>query len=474
MQNNQPNLIYVFADQLRYQSLGYAGDKNAQTPNIDAFAAESADFYNAVSGHPVCAPYRASLFTGLYTPSTGMVINEIRLATNHRCFAHVLKESGYDTSYIGKWHLHGNYPGRHYDAEMSFIPKGPDRLGFDDYFAAYNFHHSFYGAAAYYHLDTADKIYCEGYEPDAQTDMAIQRLKAHTESGKPFALFLSVGTPHDPWEPGNVPGECLERFKNTTFNLPENYKPDNDPYADRWAKLDHNQREELPEWMRIYYAMTANLDDNFGRLMQAVETLGLADNTIVVFTSDHGEMFGAHGRRAKNIFYEEAVRIPFLMRQPHVLPAGGNSACINIPDVMPTLLGLMGLPIPSAVEGHDLSGCAKGEPDAFKPSGTLMMGTGATAIYQDGHEWRGWRNERYTYAEYLVDGTTLLFDNQNDPMQMKNLAGLSEYKAIQDKLKANMYAEMERINDGFHPCSYYQENCIEDRIIKPRPTPARF
>jgi len=363
--------------------------------------------------------------------------------------------------------MYGNYPGRHYEAAQSFIPKGPDRLGFDGYFAAYNFHHEFYGAAAYYHLESQDKVYCNGYEPDAQTDMAIQRLKVHKGSGKPFALFLSVGTPHDPWGPGNVPGEYMERFKDTDFTLPENYKPDNDPYADRWARLDNFQREDLTDWMRVYYAMTANLDDNFGRLMSAVAELGLEDDTIVVFTSDHGEMFGAQGRRAKNTFYEEAVRIPFLIRRPGIIPAGTNDACLNTPDVMPTLLSLMGLPVPDAVEGHDLSACVTGEPGAFKPSGTLMMGTGATAIYQDGHEWRAWRDGRYTYAEYLVDGAVLLFDNKEDPSQKVNLAGRDGYRAVQDELKSRMYAEMKRVKDGFHPCSYYQENWIEDRIIKP-------
>ena len=455
----QPNLIYVMADQLRYQSLGYVGDALAQTPFIDTFAAQSTDMCNAVSGHPVCAPYRASLFTGKYTSSTGMVINEIRLATNHQCFAHVLTDNGYDTSYIGKWHLYANQVGNHYDAKNSFIPKGPDRLGFDGYFAAYNFHHEYYGAAAYYHLDTPDKIYCNGYEPDVQTNMAIERLKFHKSQDKPFALFLSLGTPHDPWEPWNVPGQYYERFRDTPFALPDNYKPDNDQYGDRWAHLNSDQRNELTDWIRCYYAMTANLDDNFGRLMQAVSVLGLDDDTIIVFTSDHGEMFGAHGRRGKNIFYEEAVRVPFLMRWQGNIPAGiRNDVCLNTPDIMPTLLSLMGLPCPSGIEGLDLN--------TQTPAGTLMMGTGATAIFQDGHEWRAWRNRQFTYATYLVDGATFLFDNINDPLQITSLSGHSEYTQIEAKLKECMTNEMNRIGDGFYPCSYYEKNLIKDRVIK--------
>ena len=118
----KPNLIYIFADQLRYFSLGYAGDKRAQTPNIDAFQAECTDLCQTVSGHPVCAPYRASLFTGKYTTSTGMVINEIRMNPNHHTFADVLNENGYETAYIGKWHMYAAELGNHYDPKNSYIP----------------------------------------------------------------------------------------------------------------------------------------------------------------------------------------------------------------------------------------------------------------------------------------------------------------------------------------------------------------
>ena len=159
----RPNLVYVFADQLRWASVGYNGDTRARTPNIDALARESADVTNAVSGHPVCAPYRATLLTGKYTTSTGMVINEIRMNTRHRTFAHVLNDAGYESSYIGKWHLYAAELGNHFAPKNSFIPPGPDRLGFDGYFAAYNFHHRYYAPYAYYHLDTPEKIYAEGY-----------------------------------------------------------------------------------------------------------------------------------------------------------------------------------------------------------------------------------------------------------------------------------------------------------------------
>lgn len=466
MAETKPNLIYIFADQLRWRSVGFNGDAKARTPNLDALRKESVNLCNAVSGHPVCAPYRASLFTGKYTTSTGMVINEIRLNPNHRCFAHVLNENGYDTSYIGKWHMYAAEWGNHYDPKNSFIPKGPDRLGFDGYFAAYNFHHNYYGAAAYYHLDTPEKHYVDGYEPDVQTDMAIEQLKQLQKGKKPFAFFLSVGTPHDPWSPENVPGECLERFRNTKFSLPENYLPENDPHADAWARLSPQERRELPEWMRVYYAMAANLDDNIGKLMAAIRRMGLDKNSIIVFTADHGELFGAHGRRAKNIFYDEAARVPFLMKWDGHLPRDGTcDVCLNTVDIMPTLLTMMGLPVPETSEGTDLSGVLLGEPGSNEPDGALMMGTGATATWEDGHEWRGFRTKQFTYAVYRSDRSEYLFDNRSDPLQLRNLAGDPEYAQIKDRLKASMYAKMDRIKDTFEASSYYEKNWVENRLI---------
>ena len=201
--------------------------------------------------------------------------------------------------------------------------------------------------------------------------------------------------------------------------------------------------------------------------MAALDEMGLSDDTIFVFTSDHGELFGAHGRRAKNIFYEEAVRVPFLMRWGVKLGTGEKPLCLNTPDLMPTLLSMMGMgdQIPAEVEGLDLSDAILGKEGAKTPDGTLMMGTGATANWEDGDEWRAWRTERYTYATYLVDGSELLFDHVADPLQMHNLAGDPAYADLLSELKSAMQTEMERIGDKFHVSSYYRDNWTENRII---------
>lgn len=458
-----PNLVYVFADQLRYRSVGYNGDRRAITPALDRLATEATSYCNAVSGHPVCAPYRATLFTGKYSTSTGMVINELRMNPHHECFAHVLDEAGYQTSYIGKWHLWANQFGDHDNAHNSFVPPGPYRLGFNGYFAAYNFHHRYYGA--YYHLDTIDKIPVPGYEPDAQTDMAIAQLEKAAASGQPCALFLSYGTPHDPWTRDNVPDACYQMLRDEDFPLPPNYLPNDDAHGDRWSRMTAAERAQLPDWTRIYYAMTANLDANVGRLLAALDRLGLRDNTIVVFTSDHGEMLGAHGRRAKNIFYDEAVRVPFLVRWPGHTRAGAETdVCFNSPDIMPTLLGMMGCPIPQAVEGVDLSGHALGRP-APDPEAAFMQGMGSVAVWDDGYEWRAVRSKQYTYAVYRSDGSELLFDNLADPYQRHNLATDPQHVAVRDDLRALLHQRMAELGDTFEQASWYEQHWTKDRLI---------
>ncbi|MFW6007200.1 MAG: sulfatase [Halanaerobiales bacterium] len=458
----KPNLIYIFADQLRYQSCGYAGDERAYTPNIDALANESMNLFNAVSGHPVCSAYRASLFTGKYTTSTGMVINELRMNPDHKCLAHVLNDAGYHTGYIGKWHLYANELGNHDDPKNSYIPPGENRLGFDDYFAGYNFHHKYY--QGYYHKNSSEKIKIEGYEPDGQTDLAIKYLRKAEKKDKPFSLFLSYGTPHDPWTKDNVPDEYYEMFKDIDFTIPPNYSQEKDPYGDQWSNVDKSP-DKIDEWMRVYYAMTANLDWNIGRLLKVVENLKLKENTIIVFSSDHGEMFGAHGRMKKNIFYEEAVRIPFLIRWPaEIKPGSESEVCLNTVDIMPTLLSLLDLEVPDEVEGMDLSKIISGK-RGKKPQAAFLQNTGACAVWENGHEWRAVRDEEFTYAIYRVDGKELLFNNKKDPYQENNLA---DHPAYQDKLKFYqnwLRKKMNSINDNFEKSTYYKENWIKDRKI---------
>ena len=466
---SKPNIVFVFADQLRYQSCGFSGDDKAITPNLDKFASEGTNFTQAVSSMPVCSAYRASLLTGKYTTSTGMVINELRMNTNHKSIAHCLTKSGYNTGYIGKWHLYSNKLGNHENVNNSHIPVGANRLGYDGYWAAYNFHHTYYGS--YYHLNSKEKIFHKKnvYEPDAQTDMAIDFINEHKDDKNPFFLTLSYGTPHDPWEKENVPKKYYNLFKGHNIGPSKNYSDELDPYGDSWSN-EHKTKEKVAEWMRIYYAMTTNLDWNFGRLISAIENEGIIDNTIIIFTSDHGEMFGSHGRMKKNIFYEEAIRVPFLLQWKNNLPPGRKlSTLLSTVDIMPTILGLVNVDVPIEVEGEDLSLILKGK-NYTEPKFAFLMNTGACAIWEDGHEWRAIRNKNYTYALYrgskILPRKELFFDHLNDPYQLNDLINDKNYFPKINLFREYLSSKMKELNDTFPASSWYMKNWIQDRKIR--------
>lgn len=462
----RPNLVVLVADQLRYQSVGYAGDTKAQTPRIDRLAAQGMSFRNYVVSSPVCAATRATFFTGKYASSTGMVINELRINPNQDCLGHVLTAAGYETSYLGKWHLWANELGGHEKVANAYCPPGPYRLGFDGFWAAYNFNHNNY--RAWFFRDTPEPHRIDGYGTDRFTDMAIERLRAHAKSDKPFALLLSYSPPHDPWSKANVPKEWYEKFKNVEFPLPKTWQDVPDPRMDRNAdpaRWLSDWKVKLPDYMRVYYAMTANLDWNVGRVLDSLKELGLEENTVVVFTSDHGEQFGAHGRVFKMTFYDESARVPLLVRWPGKVPAGATcDAAMASPDLMPTLLGLAGLSVPKQVEGMDLAHLAQGKPGK-EPEFAFLQGMGHTCSWTDGFEWRALRTKQYTYAVYRRDGKELLFDNAADPLQAQDLATDAGHRVALDEFRGKLKGKMAELNDEFRPCSWYRDHWTKNRVI---------
>lgn len=458
----RPNLIYVFADQLAYHHCGFAGNEHARTPNIDRLAGEGCNFSDAISNSPVCAPYRASLMTGKHQSSTGMVINELRLSPEHECFGHVLTRHGYRTGYIGKWHLWASEWGNHHLVRNGYVPPGPYRLGFDGQWQAYNFSHDYYGAP--YFENAPEKKTWPGYEPDSQTDNAIAFLRAHAGAQEPFALFLSWGPPHSPWRWKNVPEADAEPYRAMNIPLRPNFSSRQDPYGDGWAKLPANPERTIAEELRVYYAQTASVDRNLGRLLRALDESGAAQDTILVFTSDHGEMFGSHGRYGKYIFYEEAARVPLMIRWPAaVRPGTKTGALAGTPDLMPTLLSLLGLPVPRGVEGADLSAQVKGRSGG--PREQYLQCMGSTAAWADGTEWRAVRDREYTYAIYRRDGSELLFHNARDPFQQNNLAG-NRAQAARLRHYREMSAKWRREhNDTFESCTWYRDRWTRERNI---------
>lgn len=411
----KPNILFVFADQFRNCSLGCMGDKDIRTPNLDSLASQGMLFTDAVSSYPVCSPYRATVLTGKFANAHKVVVNGVELPADQITIPQVLKGQGYTTGFIGKWHLEKNHD--------PFVPK-ERRKGFD-YWASRNLGGDYFDA--FYCLDTPEQVPLKGYEIDGQTDLAIDFIKKN--SAQPFFLMLAWRAPHPP------------------FGAPEKYEKMYD--ASRLAR-----RPNVPKDMDLradqvkYNAMITNLDDNMGRIMKALDELGIADDTVVCFSSDHGEMFGSQGLRGKNVPYEESINIPFILRYPRAIKAGQKTdMLLNSPDVMPTLLGFAGAPIPKGVQGTDLSPVVLGK-GGKKPDAALLqrvVGLGKTVENQ---EWRGLRTAKYTYARSREKGW-LLIDNEKDPYQKNNLVNKPEYAEIQSKLDKQLQAMLKKIGDDF-------------------------
>ncbi|MBN1673521.1 MAG: sulfatase [Kiritimatiellae bacterium] len=427
----RPNVILVFGDQWRAQAAGYAGDPTVKTPNLDRLASESANFTNAVAGCPVCSPYRASLLTGQYPLTHGVFLNDVYLQNRAPSIAHAFAEDGYDTAYVGKWHVDGH-------GRSNYIP--PQRRQGFDYWKALECTHK-YNRSPYYAGDSDEKLYWEGYDALAQTRDA-QAYITGRDRAKPFFLVLSWGPPHGPYDA--APEEYRAMYRPDTIELRPNVP---ETHADR-------ARQDLAG----YYAHCSALDACMGMLLQTLREQGLEEDTVLLFTSDHGDMLGSQGEFKKQRPWDESIRVPFLLRYPALLGREGRQldAVIDAPDVMPTLLGLCGCRIPNTVEGLDFSAYLHGGTDPSDGAALLLCAQpfGQWTRAHGGREYRGLRTNRYTYVRTL-DGPWLLYDNAEDPYQLDNRAGLPDHARVQAQLDARLHRRLKAVADDFLPGTEY-------------------
>ncbi len=426
----RPNVVFVFGDQWRAQATGYAGDPNAITPNLDKLAAASVNMTTTVSCCPVCTPYRASLLTGQYPLTTGLFLNDLCLSDDAVSIAEVFAAAGYDTGYIGKWHLDGH-------GRSSFIPRAR-RQGFD-YWKVLECTHNYNRSAYYSDADGERKLQWDGYDAIAQTRDAQQYIAAHARGDKPFLLMLSWGPPHAPYE--TAPPEYRKLFADAEkIKLRPNVP----------AKAQAGARKDL----QGYYAHCAALDACVGDLLKTIADAGIADDTIFVFTSDHGDMLGSQGQRKKQRPWDESIRVPMLLRYPAACGLAGKiiDMPFNSPDIMPTLLSLAGVAIPNTVEGTDYSGVLTGAkaPDNDAALICCIAPFGQWTRPQGGKEYRGLRTRRYTYVRDLT-GPWLLHDNQADPYQQTNLVGNADHADLQKTLDDQLDKMLAACKDKFLP-----------------------
>ncbi len=433
----RPNILFVFADQLRYSALGSSGNRIVRTPNFDRLATQGLVFDNAFSSNPLCSPYRAQIMTGKYGFANGVPDNEYVLWDNQVTLPQALKAAGYFTAYVGKWHLgHGPYTKE-------------KRHGFD-YMFSFNCLDQHYGADHY--ENEKGPIRVDKFVPEGETDRAIKLVEDHVKncSDAPFAIVMSWEPPHWPYD--KYPPE---------FNVYDPAKVDLPPNVPR--QMAEFARREIAQ----YYGNVASLDVQMGRLMETLDRLGIAEDTIVCFSSDHGDHLSSHGygkprdkwmhptkRASKATPYEEAIHIPFILRYPRRVKAGRRTPLLfSSVDVMPTLLALSGIEIPDGVQGHSFADAVVGRngPQPTDSIYLMNMGTGWPNRKRWVGCWRGVRTGRWVYARWHnpEEHDPVLFDRQKDPYERNNLADNPKYVAVRREMETRLKKWMADTGDPF-------------------------
>jgi len=440
---HRPNLLFVFSDQQSWDMLGCYGNDSIRTPHLDRFADTGVRFNHGIANAPLCTPYRGILLSGRHPLHNGAVHNDWQMLPDEHHFGHVLGRAGYRTGYVGKWHLLGGPRDRP-------IPLGPLRYGFDDDFLSNNCALEYRAGKSWYWDHHNKRAFYDKWEPDAQTDQAIDFLRRGDRQGedggddRPWALFVSWHPPHNWTNPDagyprkwcyDAPDDVMARYDRGKLRLRPN-SADNDE-----QRLIYHG----------YHALCSNLDDNFGRLIAELQRRGELENTVIVYTSDHGDCLRSEGRFDMHKRRPEAdsARVPMLLRSPGLGPRESD-LLIGTFDLMPTLLSMLGLEAPATCHGRDLTrAIADGDDDAVESQQLFISGP-------EGVDWRGLYTRRHTYS-FGPDGKRFdrLYDRKADPWEQHNLFADAGHAALREKLHAQTLEWMRRFDDRLVP---YEKN----------------
>jgi arylsulfatase A-like enzyme len=430
------NIIWFIADQMRSQAMSCNGDPNVITPNFDNMAIEGSNFQNAVSGYPLCCPFRASMLTGKYAHNHSVKIHEDRLEPSFQTITDVFNDNDYETIYLGKWHLAG-IKEREQRSVMQTVPK-EDRGRFDTWIGYDNnnsqwdtYLHGHDGETEIPHYRLPD------YETNALMDLALERIAMRKENDRPFFMVISVQPPHNP----HIAPADSRKYQAQQLTLRPNVP--NDSIAKNRIALSG------------YYSQIDNLDKNLGRLNEGLRSSELLDDTHIVFFSDHGEQLGSQGRGGKCVPFEESIRIPFMIGGGRPLcydgQVSGTRPClVNHVDIAPTTLGLCDIDAPEWMEGYDYSHHRTGkgfkEKRAQDPKSAYIQLIGNR---ESSYAWRcvvtadGWK-----YA-CVKNGEWIMYNLNIDPYEQNNLAFNTSFYNKREELKKMLNDWITKTGDEF-------------------------
>ena len=417
---SQPNVIVFFTDQQRWDTTGVHGNPLDLTPNFDRLARAGTDVHYSITCQPVCGPARACLQTGLYATETGCYRNGIALPRESRTLAHYFSAAGYDTAYIGKWHL----------SDEAHGPVSPEQRGGYDYWLASNlleFTSDAYDLVMYDKDGAARKL--PGYRVDAQTDAMIRYINAHQDA--PFFLFSSFIEPH-------------HQNHRDDYPPPVGYY---ERYRARWMPPDLAALGgSAHQHMAGYLGMIKRLDEALGRLVDALISLDMLDDTIILFTSDHGCHFKTRNAEYKRSCHDASVRVPTMFHGGPFTGGGRLPQLVSLLDLPPTLLDAAGVPVPSQMGGRSILPLLS-DKDADWPEEVFIQ-------ISESQVGRAIRSRRWKYAVTAPDADgwddmnsdvyveSALYDLLADPHELHNRAGCESHRDAADVLRQRLIRRM--------------------------------
>jgi len=418
----QPNILLIMADQLSAPFLSYHGGP-AITPNIDRLAAEGANFTSAYSNSPLCAPARFAMMSGQLNSKIGAYDNASEFPASVPTFAHHLRAAGYQTSLVGKMHfvgpdqLHG-YEERLttdiYPADFGWTPNWSDPDGRFDWW--------FHNMDSVVNAGIADVSNQLDYDDDVAYQ-SVRKLRdlARTSDDRPWMMTASFTHPHDPYVARK---EFWDLYDHNSIPLPTTgeHPPDQiDPHSDRLRKViaadvTEVSNEQIRTARHAYLANISYVDHHIGEMLDVLEAHGMADDTVVIFTADHGDMLGERGLWYKMSYFEHSCRIPLIVRTPSMTAGSINGSHVGLLDIAPTLLDIAGIEAPDVLDGTSVMSLVGAETDSGRTVVGEYLGEGAVApIFMI-------RRGQWKFVWSQPDGAQL-FDVDADPHELENLVG---------------------------------------------------
>ncbi|MHC1705717.1 MAG: sulfatase [Tenuifilaceae bacterium] len=485
-----PNVLLIMTDQQAWNAVGYSGNKMIKTPNLDRLAREGVNFSQAITPCPVSAPARTSILTGRLTETT--TIRENSDYKTEECyyptFDEILAKRGFTTEVYGKFHSPEHMARVYMNPPVKGITGTDPIIHWEPLYVKYineNFKKrplkpgemyetTFYGGNVPYKLDPTDRYYKylpDGIIPEDETKIKLSQADVHGVldlpadytitavqgkqsiaalerlKNKQFILTCSFHCPHVPITPSE-PYASMYKAKDMVTPISILDRRENSPYNPGKIISPYNEKDKVQYMTANYYAFVTEIDDWVGKILNKLDELKLTENTLVIFVSDHGEMLGAHGMRGKFCFYEESVRVPFLIRYPERIKAGQTiSTPVSILNIFPTILDYAGVKsIPT--DGYSLKG--------------VMEGTESPKYDFAVSEWQ-WKNGNVPSIMIRTENWKLmtthrnggknieaLFDLKNDPFEMNNLLGTNperfKYKMIAEELRTKLVGYLMDVN----------------------------